>query len=215
MGPGGSKKRLEALITSSGTPLASLTPLAGLDLMLRFYNEDPTKGTLTGWWGVVTRYGEEEVGFAFNFWFRYQPDDDPITTGISLLFKFGPRAVTGAFPGGKMNWCVDPADTADFRSNIHGSEPFQVWGRSPANGVALPGGMAGRSGSLHLRLRLGPREHRAMVRGCFADSPGGTQRDDPRAEARGRPVAACFAGACGLLCRCLDVLSWYEAERVN
>jgi hypothetical protein len=28
-------------------------------------------------------------------------------------------------------------------SNIHGSEPFQVWGRSPANGVALPGGMAG------------------------------------------------------------------------
>jgi hypothetical protein len=92
---------------------------------------------------VVTRYGEEEVGFAFNFWFRDQPDDDPITTGISLLFKFGPRAVMGDFPDAKMNWCVDPGDITAFRSNIHGSEPFQVWGRSPANGVALPGGMAG------------------------------------------------------------------------
>ena len=63
------KKRLEELIASSGTPLASLTPADGLDLMLRFYTDDPIKGSLTGGWGIVTRYGDEEDGFWFNFWF--------------------------------------------------------------------------------------------------------------------------------------------------
>ena len=137
MDPGASKERFEELIASSGVPLASLTPLAGLELMLRFYGDDSADGHLSCAWGNVSRYGEEEFGFHLNRWYQPQPDGSRADTpSLSLIFKIGPPAVAGDFPGW-MEWCTDPEHLATFRSTVEGSPPFKVWGRSPAAGVAL------------------------------------------------------------------------------
>jgi hypothetical protein len=143
-----SKKRLEDLIASSGVPLASLAPQAGLELMLRFYGDDPADGYLSCTWGVVTRYGEEEFGFDITRTFSWPPDFsfEP-TPDFSLIFKVGPRAKAGDFPQTKwctrhaenewMSWCICLDDTAAFRSAIEESPAFKAWGRLPAAGVAI------------------------------------------------------------------------------
>jgi len=136
MNPDASRERLEALIASSGVPLASLTPREGLELMLRVYGDDPADGYLTCSWGIVTRYGRDELGFNLTRWFQ-PPDDDPTPPAdLSLIFKFGPRAEAGDFPGW-MKWCAGPEDLTDFRATIEASPPFKVWANSPAADVVL------------------------------------------------------------------------------
>ena len=138
MNPSISRERLEELIDSSGVPLASLTPHAGLELMLRIYGDDPADGYLSCAWGVVTRYGKEEFGFHITRWFLSPPDDPlaPAPPDLSLIFKVGPRAAAGDFPGW-MKWCTDLGHLSAFRSTIEGSAPFEAWGRSSTAGVAL------------------------------------------------------------------------------
>ncbi len=134
-----SKERLERLIASSGTPLAALTPRAGLELMLDFYRAESDDWHLTCSWGCVTRYGEDEWGF------RIELDSSPRVGDpgadaflLSLVFKIGPRAVAGDFPAW-MEWCTDPEQVKAFRSRVEESPPFQVWGRLPSASVALVG----------------------------------------------------------------------------
>lgn len=137
MEPGTSRERFEKLIALSGVPLASLTPQAGLELMLCFYGHDPTNGYLTCSWGVVTRYGEEEFGFQISRLF-HAPSDAPsaMPSELALVFKIGPQATAGDFPGW-MKWCADLEHLETFRSTVEGSPPFRVWGRSPAAEVVL------------------------------------------------------------------------------
>jgi hypothetical protein len=133
MDPRTSKGRFEELIASAGIPLAALTLRAGLDWMLRFYGDAPATGGLRAWWGVVTRYGDDEIGFDITRWFL---DEYERVTELSLIFKIGPPATAGDFPW-LMKWCSGPEDLADFRSAIEGSPAFGAWGRSRAAGVAL------------------------------------------------------------------------------
>jgi hypothetical protein len=130
------KQRFEELVASTGIPLASLTPQAGLDLMLRFYSDDPNGDSMTYFWGCVTCHGDEEVGINIT---RLIEDPCSQTMHLALLFKFGPRAVAGDFPE-RMKWCIDPADLATFRSAIEESPSFKVWGQSLATGVVIDSG---------------------------------------------------------------------------
>ena len=137
MDPGTSKERFENLMASSGITLASLTPRAGLELMLRFYGDDPANGRLTCWWGVVTRYGDEEFGFHISREFD-PPDECLLPTNLTLSFKIGLRTVAGDFPGwSESEKCNTPEQLAAFSSAIERSGPFKQWGRSPSAGVAL------------------------------------------------------------------------------
>lgn len=110
----------------------------GLELMLRVYGEDPADGYLTCSWGVVSRYGPDEFGFNLTLWFDPKLDDlrAPAPCDFSLIFKFGPRAAAGDFPGW-MKWCAGPSDFLDFRATIEASPPFKVWADSSAPDIAL------------------------------------------------------------------------------
>ncbi len=132
------KERFANRIACSGVPLASLTPQAGLELMLRFYGDDPAVGNLSCAWSVVTRYGPEEFGFAMTRWFDADPDNPEATAPaqLSLIFKIGPQARAGDFPGW-MKWCTDREHLASFRSTVERSPPFPIYEESPAAGVVL------------------------------------------------------------------------------
>lgn len=139
MNPGGPRARLDELIAASGVPLASLTPHAGLELMMRLYGADPADGHLSCSWGRVTRYGEEEFGFHIIRWYEPQPDEsqvNPPPCHLALVFKIGPPAVAGDFLGWGES-CTNPENLTAFRSTVEESPPFKIWGRSPAAGVAL------------------------------------------------------------------------------
>jgi hypothetical protein len=137
MEPGRSKGRLEELIAATGLPLAALTPLAGLELMLRSYCDEPSSGALTCSWGVVTRYGDEEFGFNITREFNDPLDKSLRVAYLSLIFKIGPHSVAGDFPGW-IKWVTSPEnDLAAVRSDIETTPPFEVWGQSLAKGVAL------------------------------------------------------------------------------
>jgi hypothetical protein len=137
MNPGNVRRRFEGLIASLGVPLASLTPQAGLDLILRFYGDDPAGATLLCFWGPVSRYGEEELGFDFQWYYtRFDTFEPAAPSDFSLLFKIGPPAVAGDLRG-VMAWCAGAEQIATFRSSIEASDAFKAWGHSPAAAVLL------------------------------------------------------------------------------
>ncbi len=129
--------RLERLLADSGVDLTSLTPSRGLDLMIRLYEADPSDKHLNFYWGWVTRYGAEEMGFTFQC--EFAPDRFPVDGRVNLLFKIGFRPLAGDF-GNEMFWCDALEDLATFRSSVESSPSFKVWGRKPAAGVALDDG---------------------------------------------------------------------------
>ena len=129
--------RLEGLIASSSVALDSLTPHAGLELILRSYGEDPAGGSLCFVWAPVSRHGEEELGFKFRWFCTYSDQLQAVApSDFSFLFKIGPRARAGDFPRVRA-WCNGPEEIETFRSIVEASDAFKAWGHSPAAGVLL------------------------------------------------------------------------------
>ncbi|WZO98300.1 hypothetical protein EP7_005360 [Isosphaeraceae bacterium EP7] len=137
MSHGDARERLEGLIASSGDAVASLTPHAGLELILRFYGDDPTDESLYCVWTNVSRHGGEELGFEFRWCCSHSGDSQgAATSDFTLLFKIGPPAIAGDFHG-MMAWCSGPEEIATFRSTIEACDAFEAWGHSPAAEVLL------------------------------------------------------------------------------
>lgn len=136
MDPATVKKQFEELIASTGTPLASLTPHAGLELMLRFYAANPV-GELVCYWAPVTRYGPQELGFTFSHWFKSDDSAECEDCYLSLLFKIGPATVVGEPAYADMSTCRSQNELDACRARVHALRAFEAWGRSPAAAVAI------------------------------------------------------------------------------
>ncbi len=137
MHPKPPKQRLEGRIAALGVPLGSLTPEQGLELMIDTYYDEPDASHLSASWGVVTRFGPEELGFQFNLWHLLPPDGsvDDGPSFLDLRFKFGPESAIGTFPEWSVFWKRDQPTA--LREAVEASAAFRAWGRSPANAVAL------------------------------------------------------------------------------
>lgn len=131
--------KFEERLASLGIPLESLTPETGLELMCRFFEDNPSDGFLECRWGVVTHHGEKEFGLEFERFFVCQDDPFSVPTSLSLCFKIGPESAAGVFSW-PVQWCETPQQLPAFRSAIECVPAFQTWGRSPASGVSLTAG---------------------------------------------------------------------------
>ncbi|QEH38746.1 hypothetical protein OJF2_73520 [Aquisphaera giovannonii] len=131
------KERFDAMLAATGIPIEALTPRMGLELLLRFYAENPAGVTLYGVWSKISRYGPEELGFRFQ-WHRTRSEDRGAfaSADVSLLFKVGPQSMAGDLRGFRA-WCAGPEQMADFRSAVETSDAIRVWGDSPSAGVRV------------------------------------------------------------------------------
>jgi len=114
----------------SPRPLESLTPVEGIDLMLRFYAEQPADGLmdhemadmLLFQWGTYHwSQGAFELDITRQLMFGNGEDEDIYQ--LSLTFRFAPTEELNQLTRGNR-WCTSRADLEDFRHFVLSSAPY-------------------------------------------------------------------------------------------
>lgn len=125
-------KRFEAMISESDGSLPDLTPRAGLDLLLRFI-QDEGGGRIRTEWGDVSRHADPWIP---GFTFRYEPTKRYLEW-FSLLFRFDSNESIGWGGRPEPACCAGAEDAAAIRDAAERWEPFRALADAPPAGVTL------------------------------------------------------------------------------
>ena len=138
MKPRAAKTRLLKRLETAGLSTAMLTPAAGFEAMLAFYEEERAEGCaidedgdmLLCQWGT-NDWGEGpafEVDITRQLIVTDDEDDEP--RQLSLTFSFDPAVGQGKRSGNR--WCHTPNDLPEFRQFVTASPAIAaVAGQSP------------------------------------------------------------------------------------
>jgi len=147
------KDTVEATFTDrflNARPRDTLTPGEGIDLMLRFYTDEPVDGLgdheaadmLLFQWGLFDwGHGPSfELDITRQFIFGDGGDEDIFQ--LSLTFSFAPTQELNNLTKGNR-WCSSPAELEDFRKFVLGSAPYVALNKELASSVDIIYGVAG------------------------------------------------------------------------
>jgi hypothetical protein len=144
MKPRAAKTRFLKRLEAAGVALNTLTPAAGVEAMLAFYNEeradrcdlDEDGDMLLFQWGI-NDWGH---GPAFEVNLTRQlivaDDEDDSPQQLSLTFRFDPTVAPKGLKDGNR-WCESPDGLAAFRRFVSASKAFQAVGQLAPAGVEL------------------------------------------------------------------------------
>ena len=131
-------------------PPESLTPGEGIDLMLRFYADEPVDGLADGdmadmllfQWGVFDWGHGESFEFDITRQLIFGGSEDEDIFQLSLTFRFVPTDDLRNLPEGNR-WCSSRAELEDFRHFVLRSAPYAALNKKLASSVDLHYGCAG------------------------------------------------------------------------
>jgi hypothetical protein len=131
-------------------PLENLIPGEGIDLMLRFYGDEPVDGLANGdtadmllfQWGVFDWGHGESFEFDITRQLIFGDGEDDDIFQLSLTFRFVPTDELRNLPKGNR-WCSSRAELEDFRHFVLRSAPYAALNKKLASSVDLHYGCAG------------------------------------------------------------------------
>lgn len=144
MDPNNAKERLEEFIGSSGASFSSLSPSAGIELMLDFYRDERAEGCplesdgdmLLYQWGTYDWGNGESFEFNITRQLICSDGEDDDIQQLSLTFKFVPTSLPSDLGEGNR-WCQMPDELPAFRKFIEESPPYVALGQTRAAEVIL------------------------------------------------------------------------------
>ena len=138
MDHGPTRRRFDELLAATGAPLGSLTPRAGLEIMVRLCDEVAGTAFLVCGWTSLTRYVPDAQGFAWTLYRKFEDSRPPEAHGgpLGLLFRVDlPPSVDEIL---RLFGIYDRAeDAAGFWRRIEATEAFQRFGDARPVAVAL------------------------------------------------------------------------------
>ena len=146
MRPDTSKAAFESFIREHGSAIATLTPAAGIRLMLDFYREVRAEGvvafekdgdTLLFEWGTFDwgKGNHFEISINRQFVDAELQDDDAISQ-LRLVFYFVPTEARLQLKGGDR-WCDQPKWLSDLETFIRDNVVYQSVATSSAEAIEL------------------------------------------------------------------------------
>ena len=130
------QEEFASLLAESGRSLADLTPLDGLNLFLRLFENHPDWGCVTCDWCKVSEYGPEEYGFEVEWNHKDTDETRTYSPRLYLAFKIGPDPIEDGLSG-RVRQCCELEDLAPFREAVVNLPASRRYGCSPAIAVAL------------------------------------------------------------------------------
>jgi hypothetical protein len=133
MNPNRARKRFLDRLQAAGLTVETLTPSAGIDAMLAFYEDERADGCdpeqdgdmLLFQWGAYDWGGGPAFEVDITRQFLAEGADEP--RQLSLTFRYPPETAPPDDEPGNQ-WCDSPGRLTDFRQFVAGSEAVRALG---------------------------------------------------------------------------------------
>jgi hypothetical protein len=142
MKPRAAKSRFLKRLGTSGLALDSLTPAAGIEALLAFYEEDRAEGCPIDEDGdmLLFQWGTNDWGNGPTFEVNITrqliaSEDDEEPRQLSLTFRFKPPIGARVREGNR--WCESPDGIVEFRRFLRNSPALKALGKKAPDSVEL------------------------------------------------------------------------------